>query len=357
MSLYNIGIMGAGNSAHALAAYLASLGHSITLFARDANKVQHLKNSGGVEATGKLTGFFPLQRVTSSIEELAQSSSIIFLATLTTAYEDISQRLAPYIHKDHIIIPFSSKLCGCLEVAKTLEKAGAPSIPVIETDAIFDCRVQTNGSVWIRGMKAWNLYSCPTCSETKKHGPLLSSFFPGLQAAKNLLHRGLTDFGAVAHAVISIANISRIDRQEEFAFYYDGLSSRTIILLEQMEQEFHKISKSYDAEILPMKDILNKYYGCETADLLTAMTSVPNYRHSVGPTTLNHRFLQEDVACTLVPLKQLAELASLSTPMIDTVINLSSVLGGINLQKQGRSLSKLGLSGKTKQEIQEWIKS
>jgi opine dehydrogenase len=357
MSLYNIGIIGAGNSAHALAAYLGSLGHSITLFARDDKKIEHLKKSGGIKSTGKLAGFFPLKGVTNSIEELAKSSQIIFLATLTTAYEDISQMLAPYINKDHIIIPFSSKLCGCLEIATTLKKSGAPPIPVIETDAIFDCRVQTDGSVWIRGMKAWNLYSCPTCSETVKHGLLLSSFFPGLHAAKNLLHRGLTDFGAVAHAVISIANISRIDRQEEFAFYYDGLSSRTVILLEQMEQEFHKISMSYDAEIMPMKDILNKYYGCETKDLLTAMTTVPNYRHSVGPTTLNHRFLREDVACTLVPLKQLADVASISTPMIDSVINLTSLLGGVNLQEHGRSLTKLGLAGKTKEEIKEWIRS
>lgn len=354
---YTIGIIGAGNTAHALGAYLANLGNSVILYARDKKKVQHLQNSGGIEATGQLNGFFPLHCVTSDIKELADKSQIIFLATLTTAYEDVSIELAPHINKDHIVIPFSSKLCGCLEVATNLEKAGAPSIPVIETDAIFDCRLQSNGSVWIRGMKAWNLYSCPTCSETQKHGPLLTSFFPGLQAAKNLLHRGLTDFGAVAHAVISVANISRIDKQEEFAFYYDGLSSRTIVLLEQMEKEFHLVASSYDAEILPMKDILNKYYGCNTLNLLTAMTSVPNYRHSVGPTTLNHRFLKEDVACTLVPLKQLAQLADLSTPIVDAVINLTSLLGGVNLQEQGRSLKKLGWEGKTQKEIQEWIKT
>lgn len=357
MSSYSIGIIGAGNSAHALAAYLSSLGHSITLYARNSKKIEHLKNSQKIESTGKLNGCFALKSVTTDIEELVKSSEIIFIATLTTAYEEISTLMAPYLEAHHIIVPFSSKLCGCLEVETSLQKAGAPSIPVIETDAIFDCRVQPNGSVWIRGMKGWNLYSCPTCSATKRHGDLLTSFFPGLQAAKNLLHRGLTDFGAVAHAVISVANISRIDRQEEFAFYYDGLSSRTVVLLEQMEQEFHSISKSYDAEILPMKDILNRYYGCDTADLLTAMTTVPNYRHSVGPTTLNHRFLREDVACTLVPLQELAELASIPTPMIDTVINLTSLLGGSDLKKEGRSLSKLGLAGKTKDEIREWLKS
>lgn len=353
----NIGIIGAGNSAHALAAYLASLGHSISLFARNIDKLHLVNQAGGVAAYGQLTGFFPIKNVTADMSELAAESEIIFIATLTTAYEEIAQKLAPHIHKDHIIIPFSSKLCGCLEVAQTLDKAGAPRIPVIETDAIFDCRTQTNGSVWIRGMKAWNLYSCPTCSETQKHGALMTSFFPGLQAAKNLLHRGLTDFGAVAHAVISIANISRIDRQEEFAFYYEGLSTRTVVLLEEVEHEFQQVATSYDAEILPMKEILNKYYGCNTNDLLTAMTTVPNYRHSVAPTTLNHRFLKEDVACTLIPLQQLAAIANVPTPMIDAVINLTSLLSGIDLAKQGRSLAKLGWEGKTQSEIQEWIAS
>ncbi|MEI6531676.1 MAG: NAD/NADP octopine/nopaline dehydrogenase family protein [Chlamydiota bacterium] len=357
MSYYKIGIVGAGNSAHALAAHLVSLGHSVTLFARDIEKVHSLQEAGGIEAIGSLQGFFPLACITNEMEELAKNSQIIFLATLTTAYEDIAKHLAPYIHKDHIIIPFSSKLCGCLEVARALEKAGAPLIPIIETDAIFDCRLQLNGSIWVRGMKAWNLYSCPTCSDTQKYGPLLNRFFKGLHPAKNILHRGLTDFGAVAHAVISIANINRIDKQEEFSFYYDGLSTRTVILLEQMEQEFHQVASRYEADILPMKDILNKYYGCDTVDLLTAMTTVPNYRHSLGPTSLNHRFLHEDVACTLVPLQQLADLAEVQTPIIDAVINLTSLLGGINLQEEGRSLYKLGWGDKTQQEIQEWIRS
>jgi opine dehydrogenase len=353
----SIGIVGAGNSAHALAAYLASLGHRVNIYARDKEKIRHLHQAGGIEVTGKLSGFFPLHCLTTDISELAANSEIIFLATLTTAYEDVSNQLAPYIRENHVIIPFSSKLCGCLEISNSLKKAGAPTIPVIETDAIFACRKQENGSIWIRGMKAWNLYSCPTCSDTQKYGSILNSFFPGLHAAKNLLHRGLTDFGAVAHAIICIANISRIDRQEQFAFYYEGLSSRTVILLEQMEREFQEVAERYDAKLLPMKDVLNKYYGCNPADLFTAMTTVPNYRDSVAPASLNHRYLQEDVACTLVPLQQLARLALVPTPLIDSVINLTSLLGGVDFQKQGRSLDRLGWSGKTQKDIQEWIRS
>lgn len=350
-----IGIIGAGNSAHALAAYLSHQGHRISLYARDLLKVQHLSNSGMIKSTGKLEGTFPIHCVTGDFARLTSDSRILFIATLTTCYEEIALRLAPHISKDHIIIPFSSKLCGSLEIAATLEKAGAPSIPVIETDALFDCRLTHDKSVWIRGIKAWNLYSCPRRSQTSQHGALVSSFFPGLHAATHILHRGLTDFGAVAHAVISIANISRIDRGEEFGFYYEGLSSRTIVLLEQMEKEFNAVAKSYEADLLPMKEILYNYYGCTTTDLLTAMTTVPNYRHSIAPKTLNHRFLQEDVASTLVPLQQLAALAGIATPTVDAIINLTTLLGQMDMKKIGRSLARLGWAGKTKEEIQEWI--
>ena len=90
---------------------------------------------------------------------------------------------------------------------------------------------------------------------------------------------------------------------------------------------------------------MNRYYGCDTSSLLTAMRTVPNYRHSQAPTTLDHRFLIEDVTCTLVPAQQFAKIAGIETPMIDAVITLASVLTGLNCKLSGRTMNTLGLSG------------
>ena len=339
---YNVGVIGSGNSAHALTAWLASCGHKVTMYARNIDKLSHIKSTGKITTRGLLEGTFPIARVTSSPEELCRNADIIFVATLATAYQDVAAQLLPWITARHCVIPFSGKLCGSLQMHNVFI-AGGKSIPVIETDAIFACRLQDDGAVWIRGRKQWTLYSGVNRSMTEKYGHLLTTFFPTLEPAKNLIQRGLTDFGAFAHPVITMANMSKIDRGEPFLFYYEGLSDRTITLLEAVELEFRAVAKAYDVEIIPMKELLNRYYGCNTSSLLSAMTSVPNYRHSAAPATLNHRFLNEDVQCTLIPLQQLARKAGVMTPTIDSIIHFSSLIACNNdIQVKPRSLETLG---------------
>jgi opine dehydrogenase len=350
-----IGIVGAGQSAHALAAYLARQGHTVTIYARNPQKLTHLATHRRVEATGQIEGSFPIRAVTGDAAELAAESRTIFIATVTTAYTDVARTLAPHLGAGHVLVPFSSKLCGSLALARELEACGAPRLPIVETDALFACRLTGDARIWIRGLKGWNLYACPTHSETEEYGRILQRFFPGLEPARNLVHRGLTDFGAVAHAVITLANISRIDRQDDFLFYYDGLSERTIVLLERMEAEFRAVAEAYDVDLLPMKVLLKRYYGCDDTSLYSAMTSVPNYRHSLAPKTLDHRYMQEDVACTLVPLRELARKAGIDTPMADAVVNVASVLAGQDFRTAGRHLGRLGWDGLSSKEILAWM--
>lgn len=350
-----IGILGSGNSARALAAYLSSQGHSVGICTRDPDKIDTIRSSKSIHATGILEGVFSVAEVTNDPARLADRCSTIFIASVTTAYREIAARLAPFLNRRHFLVLFSGKLCGSLEVAQILRTRGAGEATVIETDSLFDCRACEDSGVWIRGLKKWTFLSCPQRSHTKRHAARLQAFFPGLEEASNVIQRGLTDFGALAHAVISIVNLNKIDRKESILFYYEGLSGRTIVLLEQVEREFRAVAEAYDARLIPMKELLNRYYGCNTESLLAAMTSVPNYRYSYAPTVLDHRFLKEDVASSLVPLQGLARKAGIDTPMIDAIINITSVLGGDNMVSTGRTLERLGLEHMTRREIVDWM--
>jgi opine dehydrogenase len=359
MKTYDIGIVGAGNSAHALAAYLASKGHRISMYCRRPDALAHVLRDSHIRSQGKLEGVFPIERVVSDFRTLCKSSSIIFLATVATAYTDIIRSMAPFLTKDHVVIPFSSKLGGCKEVqaAFAAERRQAFRLNVLETDALFACRLQEDGSIWIRGIKNWNLYSGPTLTETKEYGVLLARLFDGLEPAENLIQRGLTDFGAAAHALITLANLSRIDRSDDFLFYYEGLSERTIVLLEAVEQEFRAVAEAYGTSLIPLKILLDRYYGCNTESLFKAVTSVPNYQHSKAPTSLNHRYFQEDVACTLVPLIELARKANVFTPIVDATVSIASTLGGRDFASEGRTLKRLGWSLLSHSEIMREVRS
>ena len=355
MKRERIGIIGAGNSAHALAAYLSNQGHQVTIYARRKEALGKMASTRRLNSRGVVNGSFLLHTVTTDLKKLTSESDVIFIATVTTAYQDVAAALAPYLTKRHYLVLFSGKLFGCLVFEQTLDAWGAVRVPVIETDALFACRLEGDSRVWIRGFKRWTLYACTHHWQTLEYGPLLRRFFPGLEPAENLLQRGLTDFGAHAHAVITVANLSRIDAAHPFLFYYEGLSPRTVVLLEQVEAEIKAVANAYGVAIIPMSELLNRYYGCRTDSLLDAIRSVPNYRHSLAPTSLSHRYLSEDVRCTLLPLGELADKASVNVPVLRSIVTLATTVCTDDLSKSSRSLKNLNMHMLTQEDIRSWL--
>lgn len=349
------GIVGAGNSAHALAGYLASQGHQVHLYARNPEKVSHLCKERVIRATGKVEGTFELRSFGNDAKMFVESCSTIFVCTTTNDYLDVVEQIGPYLGPGHEVVLFSSKFGGSLLVDHQLQRMRRVGVRVVETDALFACRLQSDGSIWVRGMKNWTLYSSPKASQTAAYRDVIARFFPNLNAADNVIQRGLTDFGALTHALTVLVNVNSIDRKSSFLFYQDGFTERTVTLLEAMEGEFRSVAEAYDTTLISASELLNRYYGCQTTTLLEAMRTVPNYRFSLSPESLHTRYLHEDVPCTLVPVSQLARLAGVATPVIDSVIAMASVIAKVDFLSTGRTLERLGWGDFGAGEIRQWI--
>ncbi|MEV4732744.1 NAD/NADP octopine/nopaline dehydrogenase family protein [Saccharopolyspora sp. NPDC049426] len=337
-----IGVIGAGGEGLAVVAHLSSTGRRVRLCTRNPQRVAGIRAGGEIRATGELEGRFPVAQVTADPAELARRCRVLVIAAITTAYPEIAASLAAHLTEDHVIVLFSGKLCGSAEFAASLSSAGAPEVDVVETDALFAARPDGDDGVRVLGTKRWNLLSGATPGAVERGAPVVREWFPWLENATNLVHRGLTDFGAVAHAPIALANLGTIDRGEELLFYLDGVSDRTVALLREVEQEFREVAAAYGATLMPMPEVLDRYYGCTTTSLLDAMRSAAPYKTILAPGSLDHRFLHEDIASTLVPLEGLADKAGVATPMVGSIINVMSTLSGKSFRRNGRTLERLG---------------
>ena len=92
-----VGIVGSGNSARALAAYLASQGHKVSILVRDLGKIPGISESLNVRASGKVEGRFNLHQVVIEPALMLSQVDIVFVATVTTAYAEVAQKLAPFL--------------------------------------------------------------------------------------------------------------------------------------------------------------------------------------------------------------------------------------------------------------------
>ncbi|SCL23912.1 opine dehydrogenase [Micromonospora nigra] len=351
-------MVGSGNIGQALAAHLAGHGHEVSIYARRPEKLAAVATSGSISTTGMLEGTFPIAEVTDDLARFAQTCPVIFIATVTTAYSDVAATLAPVLRPGQVVVLFSSKLFGSVVVSRDLYERGAPeSVEVLETDCILAARVLPDGRVAM-ARKGWNLLSSPRRPAVDEHLPFLARVFPGLAAATNLVHRGVNDFGAMAHVVISYANLGKIDRAERVLFYEEGLSERTVCLLEAVEREFRAVAEAYDATLVPTPELLDRYYGgVDTTNLLSAMRSTWVYRGVTAPTSVDDRLLQEDVVNTLVPLEQLGQRAGVPTPMVSAMISLAATLSGADHRRTGRTLERLGLGDLDHDGLRGWLRA
>jgi opine dehydrogenase len=66
-----------------------------------------------------------------------------------------------------------------------------------------------------------------------------------------------------------------------------------------------------------------------------------------SPASLDHRYVHEDVGYGLVPMAALGTLAGVPTPTIDALIGVLSRAVGIDYAREGLTLDKMGIGGRT----------
>ena len=75
-----------------------------------------------------------------------------------------------------------------------------------------------------------------------------------------------------------------------------------------------------------------------------------------SPPSLDHRYMHEDVGYGLVPFSALGRLAGVATPTIDAMIQLAGLAVGVDYRRDGLTLERLGLAGKSPSELLHFVR-
>jgi opine dehydrogenase len=74
-----------------------------------------------------------------------------------------------------------------------------------------------------------------------------------------------------------------------------------------------------------------------------------------SPSSLDHRYVHEDVGHGLVPIAALGRLAGVATPTIAALVELAGLAVGIDYMRDGLTLERLGLAGKSPSELLRFV--
>jgi opine dehydrogenase len=357
MDKKTIAIIGAGNGGQAMAGHFSMLGHNVRIFNRTFDKIKHIYQKGEITLTDRLNGRYRIDVVTSDIEKVIEGAEIIMVTTTANAHREIANLIAPFVSDQQIIVLNPGRTLGALEFKLTIQKQTTKKVIIAEAQSlIYACRSISPGVVRVIGIKEKVLISALPNKDTDYVINTLNSIYPCFIKAKNVLHTSLENIGAILHPSIILFNIAAIERKESFYFYQD-LTPAVAHFIQIIDNERISIGKAYNIDLLSAFNWVSyAYKNIQGKDLLERIKNNPAYDQILAPDSIHNRMLTEDIPTGVLPLVELAKLASIEVPLLTSVLNITSNIIGSEYIQNGRSFSNLGLESITLNDLKYLIK-
>ena len=350
-------VIGAGCGGQGIAAYLAANGFDTTLYNRSPNRINPIKDKGYIELVGELKGSGELSYIGTDMGQALEGRDVIMVVTTATGHKEIAKSMAPYLKDDQIILLNPGRTCGALEVDYTLKKNGCTAdVVVAEANTlIYAVRVNTPGVATIKGVKDEVSAAALRNEDTSYVIEKLASAYPEFVPATSFLETSFGNIGAIFHPTITLLNKERIRNQENFDFYIEGVSKGVADFMDMVDYEAQRVATALGTRVLSVREWLASRYGLELSDIYTMIKSNPTYEGIKAPTTLDHRYLWEDIPTGLVPISTFGKSLGVDTPAIDSLIDEGSSVLDRDFREEGRTPESLGLSSKSIKEDLETI--
>lgn len=339
-------IIGGGNGGLAYGAKLIERGFKVNLYdkyeeviypiIRNNNEILLIENEKYIRCK--------FNHVSTNLTEVIQKVDIIFVVTPAFAHRPIAKDLINIISEDQIIVLHPGRTGGALEVKNILHLNGKHNI-VAETETLlFACRKLDDITIKIFETKKSVDISVLPNELTHQITNNLNQLLPYFQPCENVFETSINNIGAIFHPIPFIFNLTRIECNQPFKYYHEGITPKIANILEEADKERVNIGKSYGANVKSVVKWMKEKYHVDAINIYESIQNNKKYNNILSPMDINARYVLEDVPTGLVPLSYLAKEAGVNTPVIDSVIQLANTLYERNFYETGRTLDKMGLN-------------
>ncbi|HUT75701.1 MAG TPA: NAD/NADP octopine/nopaline dehydrogenase family protein [Armatimonadota bacterium] len=356
-------VLGAGHGGTAMAAHLALMGFQTNLFNRSEERLLPIKLMGGIELLRTEGDVVPhgtarLHCVTTDIAEALPDSDVLMVAVPATGHRFMAEACASHLRNGHIVVLNPGRTGGALEFSHILRRRGVTAdVVVAEAQTfIYASRCVNPAQVQILRVKNSIPVAALPAYRTPEVVQALRPAFPQFAPGDNVIKTSLDNIGAVFHPTVTVLNAARIESTHgDFEYYIDGVTESVSRVLEALDAERVGVAAAMGFNAITARQWLYLAYDAAGKTLHQAMRANPGYYGIKGPYRLDHRYLNEDVPMSLVPIASLGDMLGVETPTIDAAIHLAGLLNGCDYWAEGRTVERLGLAGLSLKQIRELV--
>lgn len=346
-----VAVLGGGNGAHTMAADLALKGLEVGLceapeFEAGFRTTLEQQGVSLIDAWGE-EKFVQLHKVTTDFREAVEGVDYIMIVIPAIGHDRFFRGIVPYLEDGQTIVSWPGNY-SALRFANILRKEGnKKKVTLAEGHTLpWGCRIENPGGVRIF-VEAWKLLvAALPARKTGEVIEYLKDIYP-VVAGENVLATSLSNLNPIVHPVGAVLNTGWIDTLgKEFYFYKYGTTLSVARAIKAVYEEVKKVAETigvkmleYPEESFWSKETIMSYYFKAPFDREGTVANIS------GPSSMKSRYITEDTPFGLVPAGLLARQLGVATPIINAVIELTSVINQTNYWEKGYSLEELGIAG------------
>lgn len=329
----NVAIVGCGHGGSALAAVLAMHGHQVGMV--KLGRVLHNPHFStlvqrrtirllGIEGEGE----FPLAKVSAAPAEVIPDADVVLVYYVSNYHPMVAERLAPHLHAGQCVV-LGPGYMGSLLFERALRAQGTRDLPLFaEFETLpYSSRVTEPGTVRISSRNVRHPYASYPASRASEVSQRLAPVVGTCIPRQHLLEVTLHNPNLIIHTTGMLMNVSRVEGEaRDYSMYRQGFTPSLWNLVATLDAEKMDVlartgvpRRTYfdefllrtfeDTNIAPLDGFSR--YAAETRAVLT---------------TLDHRYITEDVPMGLGLLHSAGELGGVATPICTSLMHLANAL-------------------------------
>jgi opine dehydrogenase len=337
-----VAILGAGAIAYVNAALLCRDGHDVILWSPSGQRTATLASGAPLVATGGVVGrFYP--RVAASCADAVEDAEAVVVAVPGYGYRHVLSAAAPHLRSEQVVVFSSHMSLAAMYLAGLLRKRGVATPIAALGTTITTGRQTAPDAVSVGSIRArLDVAVLPASAADRGIKVCRALFGDRFMLRPGLLAVALCNLNAQNHLAIALCNLTRMELGEVWG-QNRNLTPAVARLMEALDAERLAIADAFDLTVCTIHEHFHLSFDVPMGPLAEMAQTLAQRPGGVnGPTTLDTRYVIEDVPFGVVPTIRLAEIAGVPTPLHEAGLRLISALYGRDFEAENDILPQLG---------------
>lgn len=357
MSQKPVAVLGGGNAGHMMAVDLTVQGYPVHFYEHPQfeERFKPTLTKGAIEAVGiGPCGNYPIHQISMDMGKTLNGVDWINVAIPANGHDLFFQEMIPHLREGQRVVIWAGDF-GAMRFKKMLAQQGKDlAVTIIETNTLpYGTRLEGPAKINLLLIAPRVMAATLPASKMDEVIDEFRSIFPCIIETKHVLAAAFNNPNPIVHPPGSLLNTGRIQYSRgDFYMYREGITEAVAFVIQEIYEESRRVAEAFNFEMVQYRDIdfrtTASIMGVEFVapfDTLGVIASI------IGPTSIQSRYITEDLPFGLVPRSELGRLVNVPTPIIDSIVSIGSVVCQEEYWRRGRTLESLGLAGLTNDEI------